>query len=56
LVETDGTAHRLIEFLHLPCGELKPLCVKKVTVDIHLENRDCQSGFLTGFHWLQRVI
>ena len=35
------TAHRLLECLNLPYGEVKSVCIKKVTVDIELKNCDC---------------
>lgn len=35
------SAHHLLECLHLPCGEVKSVCVKKVTVEIELKNCDC---------------
>jgi hypothetical protein len=35
------TAHHLLECLKLPCGEVKSVCVKKVTLEIELKNRDC---------------
>jgi zinc metalloprotease ZmpB len=35
------TAHHLLECLKLPCGEVKSVCVKKVTIDIELKNCDC---------------
>jgi hypothetical protein len=49
-VETQGggpqkgcaeSAHRLLECLHLPVGQVKSVCVKKVTVDIELKDCDC---------------
>jgi hypothetical protein len=35
------TAHHLLECLKLPCGDVKSVCVKKVTIDIELKNCDC---------------
>jgi zinc metalloprotease ZmpB len=36
------TAQGLLECLKLPCGEVKSVCIKKVTVDIELKNNcDC---------------
>jgi len=35
------SAERLLECLHLPCGDVKSVCVKKVTVDIELKSCDC---------------
>ena len=35
------TAKNLLECLKLPCGEVKSVCIKKVTVDIELKNCDC---------------
>ena len=37
----DETAHQLLESLKLPCGEVKSVCIKKVTIDIELKNCDC---------------
>lgn len=35
------TAHHLLECLNLPFGEVKSVCIKKVTIDIELKNCDC---------------
>jgi hypothetical protein len=35
------TAHELLECLDLPCGEVKSVSIKKVTVDIELKDHDC---------------
>jgi hypothetical protein len=35
------TAHDLLECLKLPCGEVRSVRVKKVTIEIELKDRDC---------------
>jgi hypothetical protein len=35
------TAQHLLECLKLSCGDVKSVCVKKVTIDIELKNCDC---------------
>ena len=30
-----------LECLHLPCGQVKSVCIKKVTIDIELKSCDC---------------